>query len=196
MLDYPVLAKKPEITIYRDGERFDMIDLLAKTYISPDRQTGKYITVTKEYIARPDLVSLAVYGKDDYADLICKANNLSNPFELNEGMILFIPLQESLNENVPIKGTKSELVNPKSKLNSNGNNDNIFKEFSTSLLSNSRLKQLINEDISKNKDSNVSTIGKTNPIVKKMKSERRSPAEQTVEDENYIIDKSLGIVIY
>ena len=39
MLDYPVLAKKPEITIYRDGERFDMIDLLAKTYISPDRQT-------------------------------------------------------------------------------------------------------------------------------------------------------------
>jgi hypothetical protein len=123
-------------------------------------------------------------------------NNLSNPFELNEGMILFLPLQESLNDYVVTTGTKTEVVNPKSKINSNGNNDNVFKEFSTSLLSNNRLKQMINEDIEKHRDNNVSTIGKAVTSVKKMKTEKRSPSEQTIEDENYIIDKSLGIVIY
>lgn len=196
MLGYPILGKKPTTVIYRDGERYEMLDLLSKTYKGVKEQHGKYIAVSKEYIARPDLISLAVYGKDDFADIICKVNNLSNPFELNEGMILFLPLQESLNDYVVTTGTKTEVVNPKSKINSNGNNDNVFKEFSTSLLSNNRLKQMINEDIEKHRDNNVSTIGKAVTSVKKMKTEKRSPSEQTIEDENYIIDKSLGIVIY
>jgi hypothetical protein len=50
-----------------------------------------YVTVTKDYIARPDLVSLAMYGTDQYGDIICKVNGISNPFELNAGMTLLIP---------------------------------------------------------------------------------------------------------
>lgn len=53
--------------------------------------SAETLVVNKYYIARPDLISLAVYGSDDYGDFICKFNGISNPFELNEGMILQIP---------------------------------------------------------------------------------------------------------
>ena len=43
------------------------------------------------------MISLAVYGDDRYADIICKLNGISNPFELNENNILFIPTFEYLN---------------------------------------------------------------------------------------------------
>ena len=42
-------------------------------------------------MARPDLVSQACYQNDIYADIICKLNGISNPFELAEGMLLVIP---------------------------------------------------------------------------------------------------------
>ena len=39
---------------------------------------------------------MAVYGTDQYADIICKINGISNPFELNAGMILLIPNLSSI----------------------------------------------------------------------------------------------------
>ena len=48
--------------------------------------------VTEEkYIARPDLISYDFYGDPMYADVICKLNGISNPFELNKGMLLALP---------------------------------------------------------------------------------------------------------
>ena len=49
------------------------------------------IVVNEFYVARPDLISLAVYGDDKYADLICKYNGISNPFEINENDVIYIP---------------------------------------------------------------------------------------------------------
>ena len=49
------------------------------------------VVVNKYYVARPDLISLAVYGTDIYGDFICKFNGISNPFELNEDMVLYMP---------------------------------------------------------------------------------------------------------
>ena len=191
MLDYPILAKKPKITIYKNGEKYDMLDLLSKIYNGDVNIYGNTFRVTKEYIARPDLISYVIYGTDRFGDLICKVNGISNPFELNEGMLIFAPLREFLDKIVCKVGAKDELVSPKSKINSNGTNDNIFSDFSTSMLDNNRLKESI-------KDENItpSTIGKEFKNVKKLKSERRSPGEQTVEDVNYVIDKSLGLVYY
>ena len=57
----------------------------------------RIIEVTDDYIARPDLISLAIYGTDKYADIICKVNGISNPFELNTGMKLIIPDEKSFN---------------------------------------------------------------------------------------------------
>ena len=95
MLDYTLLKNKPSIQI--DNE--NGIDLLYKTlnYIDDGSYRGHFIQVNKYYVARPDLISLACYGEDKYGDIICKLNGISNPFELNENMILFVPTMEYIN---------------------------------------------------------------------------------------------------
>lgn len=194
MLEYPTLGKKPTIALYKDGEKYEMVDLLSKIYNGDTNIYGNTFRVTKEYIARPDLISFAVYGTDKYGDLICKVNGISNPFELNENMVVFAPLQEFLPKIVCRLGAKNELVSPKSKLNSNGTNDNIFKDFSTSMLDNIKLKEEMKNETKKNMPS--ASIGKEFKTNKKLKNERRSPGEQTIDDVNYVIDKSLGLVYY
>lgn len=87
MLNYNILENKSTIDI--NGEQG--IDLLSKSIDSSKGFSGSFLEVNEYYIARPDLISLAVYGDDRYADIICKLNGISNPFELNEGQILFIP---------------------------------------------------------------------------------------------------------
>lgn len=92
MLNYRTLDYKP--TQHRDtdsGVTVYFKDLLTKTWEEwPDVYTAP-VLVNKYYVARPDLISLAMYGTDEYADIICKFNGISNPFELNEGMVLYIP---------------------------------------------------------------------------------------------------------
>jgi len=95
MLDYNLLKNKPSINI--NGE--DGIDLLYKTlnYVDDRSSRGHFIQVNQYYVARPDLISLACYGEDKYGDIICKLNGISNPFELNENMVLFVPTMEYIN---------------------------------------------------------------------------------------------------
>lgn len=88
-LDYSILSFKPTIT--KNGQ--EMQDLLVKTF-NDDANIGDVydvIEVTDEYVARPDLVSFALYGNDEYGDILCKINGISNPFELNKGMVLICP---------------------------------------------------------------------------------------------------------
>ena len=42
------------------------------------------------------LISLDAYGDTCYADIICKLNGISNPFELNIGMEIIIPVPEDI----------------------------------------------------------------------------------------------------
>lgn len=96
MLDYTILKAKPyiELPYSFDGKDKTVCkDLLSNVIYTQDIKMYdcKIITVTSDYIARPDLVSLAAYGDDRYADIICKVNGISNPFELNIGMMLVIP---------------------------------------------------------------------------------------------------------
>lgn len=95
MLDYNILKNKPSIQI--DSE--NGIDLLYKTlnFVDDGNYRGQFIQVNEYYVARPDLISLAIYGDDKYGDVICKLNGISNPFELNDQMILFIPTLEYIN---------------------------------------------------------------------------------------------------
>lgn len=94
MLQYPTLDKK---NIFRSdylGE--DLYNLLDKTFIIPSSYVYNIFEVTSEYIARPDLISYDAYNDTRYADVICKLNGISNPFELNEGMVIVIPSPESI----------------------------------------------------------------------------------------------------
>ena len=92
MLDYSTLKNKPTIVLNNENT----IDLLYKTidYVNNGTEHGNFLQVNEYYTARPDLISLACYGDDKYGDIICKLNGISNPFELNEGMVLFIPTFE------------------------------------------------------------------------------------------------------
>lgn len=195
MLDYPILRKKQTINIVKDGEATMMIDLLSDVIKKEVPLRGKTIVVTKDYVARPDLIAFVSYGTDAYGDLVCKLNGISNPFELNEGMILFIPYIDSLQDIIKVSGTTSELVSPNSKTNSNGQDDNIFGEYFSSMLANGRMKQEKTDDMIA-KDKRIPTIGKEMSTNKKLRNEKRSPAEQTIDDKNFTVDRSLGIVIY
>ena len=93
MLNYTSLASKPEMSRTIDGKKVSYKDLLCHTLNDEEAvfEGIEFIRVINDYVARPDLISLAVYGTDQYADILCKINGISNPFELNEGMILLIP---------------------------------------------------------------------------------------------------------
>ena len=114
MLNYNILNAKPTITYAStvDGsDTVECIDLLSKVLVDDIEISGyTVVEVTKDYIARPDLISLAMYGNDMYGDIICKVNGLSNPFELNEGMYVVVP-EISYISKILKQGTASELSN-------------------------------------------------------------------------------------
>lgn len=103
-LKYRILSDKtvvPTLNVYPGSQDLtdidtSCIDLLTKVINNDIKVSGTFIMVNKSYIARPDLISLAVYGTDEYADILCKVNGISNPFELNENDLLFIPDVETI----------------------------------------------------------------------------------------------------
>lgn len=92
MLLYTTINNKNTITSKYLNE--DIINLLDSTFIIPADFSFNVFDVTNEYIARPDLISLDAYGDTTYADVICKLNGISNPFELNEGMKIILPTSD------------------------------------------------------------------------------------------------------
>jgi hypothetical protein len=94
MLEYTTLNFKNTIkSDYLQEEIYNLLDL---TFLIPNRYNYNIFTVTKDYIARPDLISYDAYGDETFADIICKVNGISNPFELNEGMRIIIPSPENI----------------------------------------------------------------------------------------------------
>jgi O-glycosyl hydrolase len=95
-----------KIKIIKDGIN-EIIDMAEPTYI-PDYESNKFtikriIIVTKEYDRRVDLISLAVYGSEQYSDIIMKCNELTDPLAVREGDIILIP---------ELTGAKSFYINP------------------------------------------------------------------------------------
>lgn len=68
-----------------------IINLNDSTFVIPESFSYELLVVSEKYIARPDLLSRDIYGDAMYSDLLCKLNGISNPFELNQGMVLIIP---------------------------------------------------------------------------------------------------------
>ena len=175
MLDYNILSQKPIIKAVKNGKLEEYVDLLSRTYNGNIVERGRILEVEEYYIARPDLISLAVYGDDKYADILCKINGISNPFELNKGMIIYAPEVTVLNNALSGKKYNSDILDE-------------FKHLS------STDKNIYASDY--RNDTNEETIEKKKSNLQKYKNERRTPGEQTVTDNNYIIDRSLGVVIY
>ena len=89
MITHTVVNNKKQI--YSDWLQDTIINLNDPTFRIPDSYEYEILEVTERYIARPDILSKDIYGDTLYSDLICKLNGISNPFELNKGMLLVIP---------------------------------------------------------------------------------------------------------
>ena len=89
MITHTVLNNKG--TMYSSWLQEPVINLSDPTFTIPKNFQYELAEITEKYIARPDLVSHDIYGDAIYSDLLCKLNGISNPFELNKGMIIMIP---------------------------------------------------------------------------------------------------------
>lgn len=94
MLFHTVLNNKPEI--HSDWLNEKVKNLCDPTFQIPPTYQYEILEVSEKYIARPDILSLDIYGDTIYTDLICKLNGISNPFELNKGMLLIIPSPDEI----------------------------------------------------------------------------------------------------
>lgn len=110
MLSYTTLNFKSQLKSDYLGE--DIYNLLDRTFVVPQTYVYNVFEVTQDYIARPDLISYDAYGDTMYADVICKLNGISNPFELNVGMKLILPAPDSIDDfTVRPNDTESILTN-------------------------------------------------------------------------------------
>lgn len=91
---YTTLSFKKNFDSDYLGEQIQ--NLLDTTFFIPESYSYNIFEVTEDYIARPDLISYDAYGDSMYADVLCKLNGISNPFELNEGMTLILPSPDNI----------------------------------------------------------------------------------------------------
>lgn len=95
-LRYSILEQKQEFhSQHLEEPLYNMLDY---TFVIPENYSYNIFEVTNDYIARPDLISYDAYGDSSFADVICKLNGISNPFELNTGMKLIIPTIDSITD--------------------------------------------------------------------------------------------------
>lgn len=94
MLNYVTLLNKSTINSEYLGE--EVLSLLDRTFEYAKDFSFNVFAVTEDYIARPDLISNDAYGDTMYADVICKINGISNPFELDMGTMLILPAPEDI----------------------------------------------------------------------------------------------------
>ena len=94
MIFHTVLNNKKQI--HSDWLNDVVINLGDASFQIPESYQYEVLEVTEKYVARPDILSLDIYGDAIYSDLLCKLNGISNPFELNEGNILIIPSPDDI----------------------------------------------------------------------------------------------------
>lgn len=91
--DYTI-DNKPFIT---DSNGNEIVDLAKSVFKKNASNPTDYTTyaITKKFVMRPDLVSIAHYGNDTGTEMILKWTGISNPFSLYEDDLLRIPNYEN-----------------------------------------------------------------------------------------------------
>lgn len=94
-------------TTLTDDEGDKYVDLSVSSFQKQANSSikGLYV-VTEETEMRPDLICMKYYGNTEYIDALLKSNNITNPFALKEGDLLFIP---SINEPSEVYVTPGEI---------------------------------------------------------------------------------------
>lgn len=89
MFNY-TLDKKGTI---KDNRGNELVDLAQNIFMKGTRGVSDYDIkrISKHFRMRPDLVSIAEYGSDQYAEIILKFAGVSNPFTIDEDDVFMIP---------------------------------------------------------------------------------------------------------
>ena len=112
MILHTVLNNKKEY--YSNWLQDHIYNLADSTFTIPDNYQYEILEVTERYVARPDILSFDIYGDTLFADLLCKLNGISNPFELKKGMVIDIPSPDCIMDfmkEVSIEETESGFDN-------------------------------------------------------------------------------------
>jgi hypothetical protein len=91
-----ILAQKSNI--YSEYLDETITNLLDRTFDISEGFPAHLYKVEDEYVARPDLLSYDLFGDERYAEIICKLNGISNPYELAEGEYIVIPEIDALED--------------------------------------------------------------------------------------------------
>ena len=168
----------------------EMVDLLSTTYTMPENFNATIITVGPDEVARPDLLSKILYSDEMYADILCKINGISNPYELNEGMKIVCPSMEDLNRFIVHPSQSWREVNIGSNLSPlylSGEDNSLGKEAS-----------MVPEDspaVVRRMGDGGSKISTSMP-VQKAKTKKHRPSESLIGDKRFSIKGAENVVIY
>ena len=88
----------------------EIVDFISRIF--NDKKIGDGVfnlyRVPESMKMRIDLVSLAAYGTDEYADILLKYNGISNPFTLNTDDILLVPTLDTIADDlIPLQSANN-----------------------------------------------------------------------------------------
>jgi hypothetical protein len=93
-----IITLKKEIDL---GSGDKILDFLSCNYEinfnSPELQLKTFLIVREEHICRMDLICQEIYGNPSLVDVLCKWNNITNPFSIQVGDIIICPTEKTLN---------------------------------------------------------------------------------------------------
>ena len=82
---------------YINNDGIELVDLSDSIFNSNLKAvTCSFYKVTKEMQMRPDLLSIASFGEDTYAEMIVKYSEICNPFAIEEDDVIAVPSLNSI----------------------------------------------------------------------------------------------------
>ena len=82
---------------YINNDGIELVDLSDSIFNSNLKAvTCSFYKVTKEMQMRPDLLSIASFGEDTYAEMIIKYSEICNPFAIEEDDVIAVPSLNSV----------------------------------------------------------------------------------------------------
>lgn len=82
---------------YINNDGIELVDLSDSIFNSSLKAvTCSFYKVTKEMQMRPDLLSIASFGEDTYAEMIVKYSEICNPFAIEEDDVIAVPSLNSV----------------------------------------------------------------------------------------------------
>lgn len=86
---------------YINNEGVEMLDLCDSIFDTQESVVNcSFYKVTRDMKMRPDLMSVSTYGEDIYAEMIMKYSDIDNPFAIDEGDVVAVPLLNNVYDEI------------------------------------------------------------------------------------------------